>query len=155
MRILIASIISGVVWCGIALGILLTMHASLNEVSDIFPTYFVASLLASYFVTMIFRRQLFDERVRRRWWLPFATIPAGVTLWSCFVFLVGFVFSAIRGDSLGRPFDGLVFFIFYALIYTLTIYLVITYPCAYLTQVLIGRYAKPHSTTRCSAANVG
>lgn len=142
VRLLIASFIAGVFWCAIALGIMFRLGAGLEKMSDIIPIYFIASLITSYSVTMIFRRQIIDGRIRKRWWLPFATIPIAVTVWSFLVFVVGLVFSLIRQDTLGHPFDGFIYFTFYALSASLTVYLFVIYPCAYLTQVLIGRYAK-------------
>jgi hypothetical protein len=142
MRMFFVSSVAGIFWCAVALLLSGGVTDDLDVLWRLLLVYLPSSLITSCLVTLAFGRQLFVERVWRCWWLPFLTIPFAAVVWSFSMCIVGLLFAWITHDLDGHPFDGLLFFIVSALFLSLTVFLIVTYPCAYLTQVFISRYGK-------------
>ncbi len=131
----------GAVWTGVALGISAVFGLPSEEALRVIPTFLIAGVATSYAVTFLFRRHLVFPGVRKKFWLPFATISTGVAIWLTLLSSAAAVSSLVNG----RPdvFDGYGFLLFTGFLITLTVGLPITYPLAYGTQVLIARFAAP------------
>jgi hypothetical protein len=134
-------IAAGTLWTGVALGITAAFGLPPEEAFQVVPGFLVAGVATSYSVTFLFRRYLVLPEARRKYWLPFATIATGVSIWSTLVFFAAAVSSLVGGRH--DLFDGYGYFLITGLLITLTVALPITYPLAYATQLLIARYAAP------------
>lgn len=132
---------AGIVWTGVALGILAPFGWPMDDTFRVVPGFLAAGIATSYSVSFIFRRHLVFPEVRKKYWLPFATIFAGVVIWSTVLFSAAAVNSLFEGTH--DLFDGYGYWLITGLLITLTIGLPITYPLAYGTQLLIARYAAP------------
>ena len=111
------------------------------DMPGIGPQGILAAVGTSYAITWLFRRQFAAPDVKRKFWLPFLTILTAVPIWSLILFTLAAGNSMVQGRH--DLFDGFGFFVFAGLITSLTVGLPLTYPAAYLTQILAARYAKP------------
>lgn len=134
---------TGAVWTCVALGISAAFGLPSEEALRVVPTFLTAGVATSYAVTFQFRRHFVLPAVRKKCWLPFATIATGVSIWSTLLFCAAAVSSLVNGRQ--DLFDGYGHLLGTALLITLTVGLPITYPLAYGTQLLIARYAAPKS----------
>lgn len=145
---------AGVVWSALAFATALFFGISAADAWNFIAPSLGAGIATSYAVTWIFRRHLVVPQVRKKYWLPFATIPSGVGIWTTLLFCVAAIHSLIRGrDDL---FDGYLFVMLAASFVTLSVALPVTYPVAYLTQVLISRYHSskmPNQSSQPTAAS--
>jgi hypothetical protein len=130
----------GFAWSCLAVLLHLFFGLTWSEVPDIFPKFTIAGILTSYLVTFLFRRPLVLASSQKNILVPLATIPCGVSIWSILLFSFAAIQSLIGGRN--DVFDGFWYFIFSAIVVSLTFALPITYPAAYLTQNLISRYGK-------------
>lgn len=133
----LAIISIGILWGAIAVASMGCFGLTAAEAVEIAPRFIAAAIPTSYAVTRLFRRQLSSLDVRKKYWLPFATIPCAVGLWTVLLFSL----AAAASLSSGRQdvFDGFWLFLMVGLGLTLTAALPITYPLAYITQVVIHR----------------
>lgn len=132
-------IAAGTVWTGVAFGLMAAFGLSLKDVIEVFPKFLTVGIATSYAVTWLFRRHLVIPDARTKRWLPFATIPTGVIIWSTLLFCWAAVSSLLSGKR--DLFDGYGSFLISGLLLTLTVALPLTYPLAYVTQLLIARSA--------------
>ena len=132
---------AGLAWTGIAFGIAGLFGLSLTDAREVAVPFAVAGVVTSYAVTWLFRAHLFAADVKRKRSLPFATIACGATIWSTGFFVLAAVSSLIQGQH--DLFDGFGAFLIVGIASSLTIALPVTYPAAYLTQIVIARYAAP------------
>lgn len=132
---------TGALWTGVALGISAVFGLPSEEAWRVVPTFLIAGVATSYAVTFLFRRHLVFPEVRKKFWLPFATIATGVAIWLTLLSGAAAVSSLVNGKP--DVFDGYGFLLFTGFLITLTVGLPITYPLAYGTQVLIARHTAP------------
>lgn len=137
-------IFAGICWGLIALGIFAFYGLTLEDAAAIAPGYLGVGVVTSYVVSRLFRAHLKLPEARTHYWLPLATIPSGVCIWTFLLFSVSAVQSLVRGFP--DLFDGFFAFLIAALLISLSIALPVTYPAAYLTQILLARYTNPQRT---------
>jgi hypothetical protein len=131
----------GFAWSLLALVIGCLFGMTTADVGEVAPKFAAAGILTGVIVTCLFRVHLFSPDIRKKYWLPFATIACAVPIWSAILFTTGAVLSVVHGRH--DLFDGFGYFLIAGVSVSLTVALPITYPIAYLSQLLLSRYAGP------------
>jgi NO-binding membrane sensor protein with MHYT domain len=134
----------GAAWAAITLLLCRLWDMPAADMLAVAPQFLAAGIATSYVVTSLYRRQLAAPDVKRKFWLPLLTILTAVPIWSTILYSGSAVVSTIRGRH--DLFDGFWFFVLAGLVTAFTVGLPLTYPAAYLTQVLVSRYARPKLT---------
>ena len=132
MRYSLALIVSGLGWFCVAA----VLDDTVPVLCDMWLQHLVSAVITSLMVGFIFRKPVMTWRGRWRYLLPVLTLLSATILFGILLPLSWMVTAALEGR--GNP-DGEAFYLVPAFLvfYSLTAYILILYPLAWLTQNLL------------------
>lgn len=132
MKYIFALVVSGICWFGVAA----VLGSGVPILGEMWLEHLISAVITSLVVGLIFQKPLTAWQGWWRYILPLLTILSATLLFGLLLPLSWWVTAKIRGSG---SVDGEALYLIPALVvfYSMTIYLVILYPLALLTQSLL------------------
>jgi len=138
MRYIFALVVSGICWFGLAA----VLGSAVPILGEMWLPHLISAVITSLVVGLIFQKPLMTWHGWWRYILPFLTILTATTLFGLLLPLSWWVTAKIVGSG---DIDGEAFYLIpaWVVFYSMTIYLLILYPLALLTQNLLFKFFRP------------
>jgi len=132
MKYIFALVVSGVCWFGVAA----VLGSGIPVLGEMWLEHVISAVITSLVVGLIFQKPIMTWLGWWRYILPFLTILSATTLFGLLLPLSWWVMAKIGGSG---GVDGEAFYLIpmWVVFYSMTIYLLILYPLALLTQNLL------------------
>jgi hypothetical protein len=132
MTYLLLLVVSGFCWFGVAA----VLGPAIPIWGAMWPQHLIAAIVTSVLIGVIFRRPIFAWRGPRWYLLPVLTLATAAGLYGLLVPISWWLTDSINGKG---GIDGQAFYQLpmFMIFYSLTLYLIVLYPLALLTQTLL------------------
>ena len=137
MKYNLALIVSGIGWFLIAA----VLGMSVPIIGEMWLQHLISAVITSLVIGFIFRKPVMTWSGWQRYILPLLTLLSATTLFGFLVPLSWQVTSILqgRGNVDGQAFSQVPFLLVF---YSMTVYILILYPLALLTQNLLRKYSR-------------